>query len=117
MTVFRIHPSDNVAVALHAVSEGQLFDAGITALSDVQAGHKISLCAIRSGEAVIKYGYPIGVASRDIRPGEHVHTHNLVSAMAGTLQRGGFHSAEQKASSNPAKPVTFDGFRRADGSV
>jgi altronate hydrolase len=53
MILFRIHPSDNVAVALHAVHKGQALEEGITAASDVQAGHKIALRAIRSGEAVI----------------------------------------------------------------
>jgi altronate hydrolase len=117
MVVFRIHPSDNVAVALHAIHKGQVLDGGIAAASDVQAGHKISLLAIRSGEAVIKYGYPIGVATRDILPGEHVHSHNLASAMAATLQRGGFHAPHRIAPPAPASPITFDGFRRADGSV
>jgi altronate hydrolase len=117
MILFRIHPSDNVAVALHAIHTGQALEEGITAASDVQAGHKISLRAIRSGEAVIKYGYPIGVATRDILPGEHVHSHNLASAMAATLQRGGFQSAYSLAETASASPVTFDGYRRADGSV
>jgi len=38
------------------------------------------VCAIRAGEAVVKYGSPIGTASADIAAGAHVHTHNVASA-------------------------------------
>ena len=48
---------------------------------DVPAGHKIALADIKKGEKVIKYGYPIGVATEDIKAGDFVHTHNLSSAL------------------------------------
>ena len=44
-------------------------------------GHKYALRDIKKGEAVIKYGYPIGTAAADIAAGEHVHTHNLATAL------------------------------------
>ena len=40
-------------------------------------GHKIALRDIGSGEKVIEYGTVIGAATKKIRAGEHVHTHNL----------------------------------------
>ncbi len=43
-------------------------------------GHKLAARAIAPGEAVLKYGFPIGVAIAPIAAGEHVHTHNLRSA-------------------------------------
>ena len=48
---------------------------------DVPMGHKIALADIPKGSAVIKYGYPIGVATEDIKKGDFVHTHNLRSAL------------------------------------
>jgi altronate dehydratase len=45
----------------------------------VPPGHKIALCVIHAGEAVIKYGSPIGLATAEIPAGAHVHTHNLAS--------------------------------------
>ena len=48
---------------------------------DVPAGHKIALADIKKGEKVVKYGYPIGVATQDIKKGDFVHTHNLASAL------------------------------------
>ena len=52
-----------------------------TPRGSVSAGHKIALCDIPKGAAVVKYGYPIGVATEAIKAGEHVHTHNLQSAL------------------------------------
>ncbi|MBP5405076.1 MAG: altronate dehydratase [Clostridia bacterium] len=61
-------PSDNVGVLK-------------AARGDVPMGHKIALTEIKKGEPVIKYGYPIGVATEDISAGSFVHTHNLASAL------------------------------------
>ena len=47
----------------------------------VPAGHKIALRDIPKGAAVVKYGYPIGVATEAIKAGDFVHTHNLASAL------------------------------------
>jgi altronate dehydratase len=49
----------------------------------IPSGHKIALCAMASGETVVKYGQPIGTVTKDIGAGEHVHIHNVVSARAG----------------------------------
>ena len=49
-------------------------------------GHKYAARDIQKGEQVIKYGFPIGVASEDIKTGEQVHSHNLKTSLAGTLE-------------------------------
>jgi altronate dehydratase len=80
--VFRVHPEDNVAVTASPLCAGQraLFEGReLRASDDVPMGHKIAVARIAAGEKVIKYGGPIGSATRDILPGEHVHTHNLKS--------------------------------------
>jgi len=48
-----------------------------TASDDIPLGHKIALLDIDSGAKVIKYNEAIGAASKPIRKGQHVHTHNL----------------------------------------
>lgn len=50
-------------------------------LGDLPMGHKIALKDVKKGEKIIKYGYPIGVATEDIKKGDFVHTHNLQSAL------------------------------------
>ncbi len=53
---------------------------------DLSTGHKLSLCHIKKGEAVIKYGYPIGFATEDIPCGEAVHSHNMKTGLGDILQ-------------------------------
>lgn len=116
-STLHIHPSDNVLVALQPVRKGQSLEGGLTAASDVPFGHKIALQPIAQGAPVIKYGYSLGVAKMAIAPGEHVHSHNLASALQGKLERGGFTSATSAVTPSKDAARTFDGFRRPDGSV
>lgn len=77
---------DNVATALCELNKGDSIDVGIedhaltTVLSqDIPFGHKYALKDIGQGEAVVKYGEAIGLATQAIRQGEHVHIHNVES--------------------------------------
>ena len=77
-----ITPRDNVATVLEPLAAGTVLDIGgqrITIAQPTPRGHKIALCVIRAGEAVLKYGSTIGTATADILPGAHVHTHNVAS--------------------------------------
>ena len=68
----RITPKDSVAVALTALPAGTVahYEGGsVTLLSDLPMGHKAALRDIAKGEAVIKYGFPIGQATEDIPAG------------------------------------------------
>ncbi len=49
----------------------------------LENGHKYALRDINAGEQVIKYGFPIGIASTDIKANEHVHSHNLKTGLSG----------------------------------
>jgi altronate hydrolase len=112
--VLRIHPADNVLVALRPLAARERGD-GVVALQDIPAGHKLAARAIGAGEAVIKYGYPIGVAERDIAPGEHVHAHNVRSALRGRVDAGLASGARQPEPPVVHPKLTFDGYRRPDG--
>ena len=62
----RITPRDMVAVALKPLKAGETVSYGdgeITLRDDLPMGHKAALRDIRKGEAVIKYGFPIGEAT------------------------------------------------------
>ena len=80
-----LHREDNVAMSLSDFSKGNVvqIDGSDIVLKDaVEYGHKFALKDIRAGEPIIKYAETIGVASRDISAGEHVHVHNLKSLRA-----------------------------------
>lgn len=81
----QVTPADNVATLLAAATagdevgiRGQEPHPPVRAETDIPAGHKIALTTIPAGGVVVKYGYPIGHAVSDIRPGAHVHVHNVV---------------------------------------
>ena len=83
--LYKINPRDNVAVALEALNAGEVDivdDSPITILGDIVPGHKVALCDIHEGESVIKYGYPIGKAQREIKKGEWVHTFNIKTQLS-----------------------------------
>ena len=110
----RIDARDDVATLLEDAVAGDVA-AGVTLREPVARGHKVALRALVAGETVIKYGYPIGQASRAVAPGEHVHSHNLVTGLGGT---GGYLYAPVAATETPSpRPASFMGYRRADGRV
>ena len=51
----------------------------VNVIGDVPYGHKIALGEISPGSDIVKYGESLGMATKAISPGEHVHVHNLDS--------------------------------------
>ena len=81
-----INEKDNVATALETLEAGTTVSVKtrgrieqVRLPSTIPTGHKFALCEIATGEYVVKYGEPIGRAVVRIRPGEHVHVHNIAS--------------------------------------
>ncbi len=111
----QIAPRDMVAVALQPIKAGEpaaCAAGAVTPLEDIPMGHKVALCDIRAGEQVIKYGFPIGKATRDIRRGEHVHTHNLKTGLSGALE---YEYRPTHPALAPRQAATFMGYPRAVG--
>ncbi|MGO4743424.1 UxaA family hydrolase [Serratia quinivorans] len=78
-SMVRIHSLDNVAVALRdlAADETLTLDGLTIRLPQpVARGHKFALQQIAPGEAIIKYGLPIGHALEAIASGVHIHSQN-----------------------------------------
>jgi altronate dehydratase small subunit len=78
--------ADNVGVVTVAAKKGDIarFQQGgqvkeVTLLSDVPIYHKFCVRAVGKNEPVIKYGEQLGLAGQDIKVGDYVHTHNLIS--------------------------------------
>ena len=80
-TVLHLRPEDHVAIAtadLAADTEVAGPHGPLRLRADIPRGHKVAVQAVDEGGQVLKYGQSIGVATKDIRAGDHVHTHNLV---------------------------------------
>ena len=111
----RIHPADMVAVALKPLKAGETVSYGsgqITLKEDLPMGHKAALREIRKGEAVIKYGYPIGEATADIPAGGHVHVQNLHTLLSGEKEYDWHPVYPQQ---EKTEPVSFMGYAREKG--
>jgi hypothetical protein len=83
---FQVDATDNVATLLQDAEVGaEIRVLGGGAARDVQAaqairaGHKVALQAIAEDEAIVKYGFQIGEATRAIAEGDWVHLHNCRS--------------------------------------
>ncbi|HEY2672094.1 MAG TPA: altronate dehydratase family protein, partial [Rugosimonospora sp.] len=109
---------DDVGLVLGDVSRGSLVRTAVGALAavdDIPAGHKVALRAIAAGAPVHKYGEVIGVARDGIRPGAHVHVHNL--GVGQHTPTGATPLGVPRDWRPPAAPTRdhFLGYRRADG--
>lgn len=112
-----LHPEDHVAVARRHVAAGTPWKHPVTGQeilpkTAIEMGHKLAVLAVAKGDAIRKYGQPIGFATSDIQPGDHVHLHNVG---LGTLQHQYEFSTAVPAAPEPVLGRTFQGYRRANG--
>ena len=117
-SAIHLNEADNVAIARVALEPGRTVHgagADITVAQPIPAGHKVAVRGITAGARVFRYGQPIGRASVDIAPGEHVHTHNL--AYEEHPLEYEFPDGETAIAAPKVDAPTFLGYRRADGRV
>ena len=81
-----VEKNDDVAVVLEAIHVGDKVtyrygdeERSVVSLSEVPVYHKVAVRDIKRGDHILKYGEKLGVATQDIKLGEHVHVHNLDS--------------------------------------
>ena len=111
----RLHPQDDVVISLDQLVSGTRIESeGVTVAGLIPPGHKMATRAVELGSAVRRYGQIIGFASQPIRPGQHVHTHNLAM---GDFVRDHAHGVEARETKPAAVPATFEGIVREDGRV
>lgn len=95
MDTFRINEKDNVCV-------------------DLEIGHKIALKDISKGEDIIKYGFPIGIATENIASGSRVHTENMKTKLNDVLNYEYTPSFEELI---PIPAFEIDAFVRKNGEI
>lgn len=115
----KINPIDNVAVCTaDGAKSGDVIKIGELELrlaDDIAPGHKVAIAAIKENAPVVKYGSPIGYATRDIAPGEWVHSHNLRSGLDKNLEYEYAPVAcEPAITTNPA---TINAYLRSNGEM
>ncbi|MBN1847139.1 MAG: altronate dehydratase [Deltaproteobacteria bacterium] len=113
----RLHDVDNVVTAKTTLTAGTLIaEENVVCKDTIPSFHKIATTPIHKGEYVIKYGQVIGAASKEIQPGEHVHTHNI--EMPTHKKKYSFGSDRKEMDFIPEQDrAVFQGIIRADGRV
>lgn len=117
MPLIRLHSNDNVLIAKRPLALGEkLATWHLKTRAQVPAGHKIAATDIAKGARILKYNTEIGVATRDIAAGEHVHGHNL--ALAEFYHDPAFGADVQPVEVlSEAQQARFMGYVRPDGRV
>jgi altronate hydrolase len=111
----RLHPNDNVVTArIDLLPNTAVLGEAVACAARIPAGHKVATRPIEAGAPIVKYDQIIGFATREIAPGEHVHTHNVEMrdfardyAFGADVRETGYVPESERAS--------FDGFVRANG--
>lgn len=119
-TLMRLnHKRDNVAVALRPIKKGEklsIDDFTVTCNQDIPQGHKIALLDLPENTNVIKYGFPIGHTTENVKAGDWLHSHNLKTNLDGELE----YTYEPDLSHQvhyEKQNLTFKGYKRASGKV
>ncbi len=114
--VLLLSPLDTVVIALRPIEAGEsvrVASQQLTINQNIPAGHKISIVKTEVDQAVIKFGWSIGTATKSIHPGDHVHSHNLRCEHTIDLSA----ICTEIPESPPPLDYTFQGFQRAAGKV
>ena len=115
----KIHPEDNVLVALRDLPEGEVFHSDnieITLRQAVAAKHKFFTHDMNTGDSVIMYGTLVGKIQTPVAGGGLMTTENTRHA-AGAYAYRGFTANWRKPDTSRFAQRNFMGYRRSDGRV
>ena len=74
----KMKEQDNVVVAVKDLKAGTEVLSGIFTNCDIPQAHKIALCDIKKGEAIVRYGVTLGYAINDIKKGDWINEKMLI---------------------------------------
>ncbi|MFC0773613.1 UxaA family hydrolase [Terrimonas alba] len=117
--VLKIHPKDNVLVALKNLSKGesvQYENETFVLADDIAAKHKFFVNDMKAGDEVIMYGVLVGKAQHDIPAGGLMTTQNVKHAAEPFAYRP-YHYKWQAPDVSKFRNRTFNGYHRSDGRV
>jgi altronate hydrolase len=117
--VLKVHPADNVIVALTDLAQGEtvtLDGASYTLKEPIAAKHKFTMNDMAQGDKIKMYGLVVGTAKSPIPQGMRISVENTTHAV------GDLHAREKKTNWTAPdvsrwKNKTFMGYHRSDGSV
>lgn len=117
--VLKVHPKDNVIVALKDLAKGQTIEyEGSTYImqEDIPAKHKFFMQDMKQGQEITMYGVLVGKAQMDIAQGVRMSTENTKHAAEPYTYRKVDYTW-QAPDVSKFKGRTFNGYHRPDGRV
>jgi len=118
-TVLKVHPADNVLVALNNLEKGTVvsFEGREYLIQEnVKAKHKFSVVDLAPGDSITMYGVLVGKAQEPIKKGGLISTSNVKHA-ASDFTIGDRHTDWVMPDVSAFAGRSFKGYHRADGSV
>jgi altronate hydrolase len=117
--VLKVHPNDNVLVALKNLAKGETIvfeDQEYILQNNIPSKHKFFTQDMNAGDEVIMYGVLVGKAQNFVPKGGLVSTANVKHAVQSYDYRGSdyhWHAPDVSKFANR----TFNGYHRNDGKV
>jgi len=115
----KIHPKDNVAVALTVLYNGEEIsskDFSVVLTENIPAKHKFALQNFNEDDSIIMYGVLVGKATKPIQKGGLISTQNIQHA-SNSFSLKERHTNWHKPDVSKYQNKTFNGFHREDASV
>jgi altronate hydrolase len=117
--ILKIHPNDNVLVALQNLAKGEtvIYDGNeYTLQDDIQAKHKFFMQDMNAGDHIIMYGVLVGKAQHFILKGGLMDTENTKHA-SDPYEFRPYHYEWHAPDVSKFEGRTFNGYIRSDGRV
>ena len=117
--ITRIHPADNVLVALTNLEQGEqvVYNGDEYLLpARVPAKHKFVMNDMEEGDSIIMYGVLVGKTRQPLQKGTVITVSNVKHA-ASEFTIGKRNLAWQQPDTSHFRERSFNGFHRADGKV
>jgi len=114
----KLHENDNVIIALKDLKIDAIIEVDgqhLTLKEEIKQGHKIAIIDIAKGQDIIKYGFPIGHATVDIKIGDHVHSHNLQTNLENQLDYKYTPKLEKKQAMQTMREIQV--YHRKNGEI
>jgi hypothetical protein len=80
--LMKINPADNIYIVRIPLQENDRVEIEgnvYIVKKSLSFGHKVAGVSLNPGDKIIKFGVPIGSATKHIDIGEHIHLHNMKS--------------------------------------
>lgn len=117
--LLKIHPNDNVAVALVNLQESEVYNIGgqtVEVIESIDAKHKITLQDIKEGDVIRMYGVVVGKAVKNIDKGGRISTQNIKHQSSEVIDKKSI-PKWIGPNADQWKSKTFNGYHRGDGQV